>query len=152
MTIEKLLVEGEGIEGVHTDSDGVAHTDHRRDIYVAFNGSLGGISTVGQIKALVMREDCRLGGHFHTYQEAYLVVGSGDGIQAMFCLEDVNSGNKEVYELRSGDRIAFPGEVAHVVFAREGSTLVGFDSEPYVPGRSDHVHDMPWADAYNFQE
>lgn len=137
------LVQGRGIEGLTLDSS-LAHADERRSIYVPFNGLV--FPTVGQVKALVLNQDARLGGHFHEYGEGFLVLGP----DAVFCLEDVDNGNKDVYTLTNGERIVFPRNVGHVVFARAGTTLVGFDSEPYVPGRSDQPFEMPWAEAYSF--
>ena len=107
------------------------HDDPRRTIFPVFN-SEDGEFVPGQVKVLVVKEDCWLGGqagHYHEYGEAYLNAGGG---QTTFYLQNIDDPQeRQEVVLRCGEKLIIPAHVAHKVEAKKGAILIGLTAEPY---------------------
>jgi mannose-6-phosphate isomerase-like protein (cupin superfamily) len=113
------------------------HSDDRRDIYTLFNSAATEFQP-GQVKVLVTKDDCWLGGkegHYHEYPESYFMLGRG---RVTFYLQAVDHphlyGKIDLYE---GQRIYIPARVAHKVQAEPDIVLVGLTEKPYTGSDQD---------------
>ena len=123
------------VPGVEVGGQIVAHSDERRAIVVTFNFPDYGFAA-RQCKTATMNIDAELGGHFHHYQELFLVE---KGV-AVFELEQVSApGVRMVVVLTAGMTMRIPPEVAHQAWVLHGTKLVGFTESPYTtPAECDH--------------
>lgn len=136
------------IEGVISQPEGCDfHEDERRVLISPYNSDIGGFEC-RQSKILIAKKDCILGGkdygfgHWHPYRELF---GMHNG-NARFILENVDSKQREIYELKSKGRLLIADRVAHVVLVKAGSVLMGHTEEPYSKERHDnryHFDNLP---------
>ena len=118
------------IEGVIFEERGIDHQDDRRTLLTAFNGDLGDF-VASQVKFAVInkKQDVFLGGHYHEdYRELFYMLKGN----ATFYLEDIQTKQKEKYNLIKGNRLLIPPKVAHKVQVVKESILVGCTEKPYI--------------------
>ena len=124
MTIERVIFQDRGID----------HEDARRTLSTAFNGDFGGF-TAKQTKIYKIHQDAQLAGHFHKYRELLYIIDGELNIQ----LVDIETKETDNYSLKANCSILIPGYVAHKVFVKKGTTMIGCTEEPYVsPEVNDH--------------
>lgn len=105
------------------------HVDHRRELWVAFNGDWG--FTAAQVKILDSSGnlvDVVLGGHSHPYRELFFVLAG----QAVFKLKDPDTGEIREYELVKGSRLLITGNVPHQAIVNPDTILIGMTEEVFV--------------------
>ena len=125
-----------GLAAVVYDHPGIDHEDHRRKLFTAFNGDFKS----EQSKFIAMKKDEWLGGqngHYHNYSELYFMLKG----ECTFTLEDISTKKQRIVEMKEGDRLIIPPKIAHKVFARDGSILVGNTEKKYVSAaENDHPY------------
>ncbi len=128
MTIDKVIFQERGID----------HEDARRTLSTAFNGDFGGF-TAKQTKVYKIHQDAQLAGHFHKYQELLYVIDGELDIQ----LVDIETKEENNYSLKANCSILIPAQVAHKVFVKKGTTMIGCTEEPFVsPEVNDTMYDF----------
>lgn len=125
MTIEGVIYQPEGCD---------YHKDGRRSLLSPFNDDIDNF-VVRQAKGLFPDKDCVLGGHWHPYRELFGLEG-----EAVFILEDIDTKERETYNIETKGRILIPSKVAHIVLIKGGSNLLGFTEEPYSKERHDNKY------------
>ena len=129
----------EGLEGVILEKRGVeesGHDDARRTITAPINGDLP--FNIVQVKfADVKGENVQLGGHYHTYWEAfYLRRGN-----ATVILEHIDTGRGMEVLMGPQHLLTIPPRIAHKVSIEAHSVLVGFTEESYIsPAHNDRKY------------
>ena len=115
------------MEKVIFQDRGIDHEDARRTLSTTFNGDFEGF-TARQTKVYRIHQDAQLAGHFHKYRELLHVI-SGE-INAT--LIDIKTREEEKYSLTDNCSLLIPPYVAHKVFVKRGTIMIGCTEEPYV--------------------
>jgi len=109
------------IKGVIYETSGDMHEDERRAILSVFNSDLGDFKTF-QVKVIKLKKDAILGNHYHKdYRELYYILEG----ESKFILEDVNTKEKQTFNLKKGHRILIPKKVAHKLFVKSNTIFIG---------------------------
>ena len=125
------------IEGVIHEFVEDSHKDDRRTILTAFNGDLGDF-VAKQVKILQIHSESILGEHYHSnYRELYYMLEG----EVEFTLEDIHTKEREIYTLKTGERLLVPPNVAHRVLAKPSAVMVGCTEKPYI---SAEINDCPY--------
>jgi len=106
---------------------GIDHEDDRRTIMTAFNGDLNGFKP-SQAKFYLIKQEKMLAGHYHNYVEVFYML---DG-EAQFILKDIDSEEIAEYTLKNTEVLLIPPKIAHKVFPKAGTKMVGFTEVPFV--------------------
>jgi mannose-6-phosphate isomerase-like protein (cupin superfamily) len=122
------------LDGVICEACRDRHEDGRRLLTAVFNGDF----TARQVKVLEVKADAVLGEHYHDYDEMfYLLKG-----QAVIEVENVETKDRGGYQLSAGDRIFFPKKVAHRLWVKADSVLIGCTDQPYLEAGGHHAYHL----------
>lgn len=102
------------------------HEDDRRALWTAFNGEFN--FTAQQAKLAAMKGDRVLGGHYHHYNEFFMIWMG----RVVFRLVDPETSKRFDVLLQHGGRLLIPTGVAHAAIVSSGALLLGFTPEPYI--------------------
>src|SRR3989344_6245728 len=123
-----------GLEKVRFDDKvSIAHSDNRREIYDP-KTILGGISGRWYPHSIItiLDDNVILGEHYHDYTEVFFTPTGGFN----FMLADIDKlEDTKKFVLSRGSSILIPSRVAHRVFCKKNSVLIGFGSIKFDPGR-----------------
>lgn len=104
-----------GIEKVVFNSKEDFHENENRKIIGMLNNTEFEWKRTRTVKVV---RDCELGGHYRDYPEEYGVIGS-----ARFFLEDIETKEKKLYELKDGQTIFIPPRVALKIEALKDTVI-----------------------------
>lgn len=120
------------IDGVICETCYDRHEDSRRLLTAVFNGDF----TARQMKVLEVKADAILGEHYHDYDEIFYLLRG----QAIVEVENIETKDRGGYQLSAGDRIFFPKKVAHRLWVKADSVLIGCTDQPYLEARGHHAY------------
>src|SRR3989344_6272316 len=94
------------------------HENPERIIATLVNGDIPGFSSE-HIKLAKFNKSTELANHWREYSELYGVIG-----KASFTLEDIETKDRRLYPLKTGDRLLVPPRVALKIEAQEGTIII----------------------------
>ncbi len=103
----------------------VAHEDKRRKLAAIFNGEF----IAKQVKVIEVKKDSILGNHYHPYSELFYVFKG----RANYTLVAINTQERQVFKLKTGDRLIIGPDVAHKVEMEDETVMIEATEEPYTP-------------------
>jgi mannose-6-phosphate isomerase-like protein (cupin superfamily) len=101
------------------------HIDKRRILREFLSGVL-----IKNIKVLHLNRDSVLGNHFSLTATEYFYIAKG---YATLTLVNITTGDKQIVELKEGDAIVIPPQIAHSFEMKEGSILIEAMNKIYNP-------------------
>lgn len=115
------------------------HEDERRGIYEIMNGEMG----IRNLKILKVTEDSFLGGtagHWHQYGEVMHIL---EGEATDYFMENLDTGEKEVFNLVKGDVVFRTGRIVHGGNFKKGTIVIDGACEMYIDGNYNDIVDKP---------
>ena len=127
------------MKGVFVKKAKVVSEDERRRLVELMNGQFSGKN----IKILEVKEESYLGGksgHWHLYPECmYMMKGKCWD----YVMENIDTGEKETFELEEGDIVFRTGRIIHGGTFAKGSIVIDIAGEAYISG---DFNDIPRED------
>ena len=113
------------MKGVNFSTVEVAHEDERRKLLAIFNGEF----VASQVKVLKIKKPSILGNHYHEYSELFYVF---DG-EATYTLESVETGERQIVRMKTGDKLIISPKIAHKAQITEGTVMIEATEAPFSP-------------------
>ena len=128
------------MKGIHVKKAQIVNEDSRRRLLEIMNGQMNGKN----IKILEVKEEGPewqyLGGtsgHWHQYPECMFIY---KGECKDYIMENVDTGEKETFNLGPGDTVFRTGRIIHGGMFKRGSIVIDIAEETYI---SDEFNDIP---------
>lgn len=118
------------MRGVKICKATIVNEDDRRKLIELMNGQFAGKN----IKILEVKEESFLGGksgHWHSYSECMYMF---KGRCWDYVMENVDTGEKETYELKEGDVVFRGPRIIHGGWFEKGSIVIDIAEDTYVSG------------------
>ena len=115
----------EKMKGVEIRKIKKVHEDERRNIFEIMNGEL----SIKNIKILKLKKNSYLGGHWHIYSEVMHIL---KGSVMDYKMKNLDTGEKETYQLEEGDTVFRTGRIVHGGFFQRGSIVIDGACETYI--------------------
>ncbi len=124
------------MKGVFVRKVNQVHEDDRRKIEEVMNGEI----SAKNVKILTVKETSYLGGksgHWHQYPEVMCIL---KGRCWNYLMENVDTGEKEYFNLEEGDVVFRTGRIIHGGDFEKGSIILDMATESYI---SSDFNDIP---------
>lgn len=124
------------MRGVHIKKAELVHEDSRRKLIEFMNGEMN----IRNLKIIEVKEDSFLGGtdgHWHSYGEVMVML---KGECTDYVMENLDTGEKESFNLKEGDIVFRTGRIIHGGDFKKGSIVLDGSSETFV---SDEFNNIP---------
>jgi hypothetical protein len=118
------------MRGVEIKKVNIVNEDDRRKLVELMNGQF----SAKNIKILEVKEDSHLGGksgHWHLYPECMYIM---KGKCWNYVMENIDTGEKETYELNEGTIVFRTGRIIHGGMFAKGSIIIDIGGETYISG------------------
>lgn len=113
------------MKGVYIQKALVVNEDQRRKIIEIQNGQMD----IKNMKVLEVKEDSYLGGHWHTYPEIMYIL---KGEAKHYIMSNLDTGEKEVFDLKEGDVVFRTGRIVHGGWFTKGSIIIDGAASTYI--------------------
>lgn len=123
------------MHGVTIKKAEIVSDDSRRTIVEIMNGEM----SIKNLKVLVVKKGAQLlGNHWHHYPEVMCMIGG----EAIYVMKNIDTGEVESFNLKTGDVVFRTGRITHAGWFTEGSIIIDGACESYIDADFNDIQEV----------